>query len=124
MTIYIAMIDSSRTMTQDDTTSEGSTGVSSAGRWCAIASELPCAIISLMLVGQVVGSAIGGPQGAMSGALLGVFVGFIFGVYSVYVTIQHFETIEQAEKVRHTYMPPIEEILEEPEFLRDYDSED
>ncbi len=56
--------------------------------------------------------------------MLGVFAGLIFGTYSVYLTIQHFEAIEQAESVRRTYMPSIEEIMEEPEFLRDYEPDE
>ncbi len=50
------------------------------GRWIAVGSELPCAVIALLLAGQIIGQAIGGPSGAMWGALLGSLVGFVFGV--------------------------------------------
>ncbi|MHA1781376.1 MAG: hypothetical protein ACTSYL_11010 [Candidatus Thorarchaeota archaeon] len=105
-------------------TPESGAGISSAGRWCAIATELPCVVLSLMLVGQVIGSSVGGVQGGTTGALIGVIAGVIFGTYSVYLTVQHFEAVERAESVRRTYMPPLEEILEEPEFLRDYDPDE
>ena len=46
------------------------------GRWIAVASELPCAVIALLFAGQIVGQAIWGPSGATWGAIIGSFVGF------------------------------------------------
>lgn len=72
-----------------------------------------------MLVGQVIGQALGGLQGGNTGALIGVFAGLLFGTYSVYVTAQRLQEAEERSRIRRRYVPPIEEILEEPEFLRE-----
>ena len=42
-------------------------GMSGMGRWIAVASELPCAVIALLLVGQIVGSSVAGPSASRSG---------------------------------------------------------
>ncbi len=92
------------------------------GRWIAVGSELPCAVIALLLAGQIVGQAIGGSSGAMWGALVGSLIGFIFGVYSVYVTIGYFDSLDSQSKRPRKYIPPMEEILEDVKF--DLDSPD
>ena len=92
------------------------------GRWIAVGSELPCAVIALLLAGQIIGQSIGGSSGAMWGALLGALVGFIFGVYSVYLTINYFDRLDSQTKRPLKYMPPMEEILEDVKF--DLDSTD
>jgi hypothetical protein len=86
------------------------------GRWIAVASELPCAVIALLLAGQIVGQSIGGASGGMWGAVLGALVGFVFGVYSVYLTIGYFDRLERESKQPRTYMPPMEEILADVKF--------
>ncbi len=95
---------------------ESDEGMSDMGRWLAVSSELPCAVISLLLVGQIVGGSVAGPTGATWGALLGAVFGFLFGVYSVFVTIRYFDRLEVKTKRTSRYMPPMEEILEEVTF--------
>lgn len=104
----------------DDTSQESSWG--GVGRWIAVASELPCAVIALLLAGQIVGQSIFGPTGGMWGALLGALAGFAFGAYSVYLTIGYFERLDSQSKRPRKYMPPMEEILEDVKF--DLDSPD
>lgn len=91
-------------------------GMASMGRWLAVSSELPCAVIALLLVGQVVGGSLAGPTGATWGALLGALFGFVFGTYSVFVTIRYFDRIDVKTKRTVGYMPPMEEILEDVTF--------
>jgi hypothetical protein len=86
------------------------------GRWIAVASELPCAVIALLLAGQIVGQSVWGPSGGTWGAIIGAFVGFAFGVYSVYLTIGYFDRLEHESSRPRTYMPPMEEILEDVTF--------
>ncbi|MFW9955824.1 MAG: hypothetical protein ACFFD3_14850 [Candidatus Thorarchaeota archaeon] len=86
------------------------------GRWLAIGTELPCSVIALLLVGQIIGQSIGGLSGATLGALLGAVMGFFLGIYGVYATIQYYDKIEHKSKVKRTYMPPEEEILEDVKF--------
>ena len=76
----------------------------------------------LLLAGQIVGQAIWGPSGAMWGALIGSLVGFVFGVYSVYITIGYLDTLDSQTKQPRKYLPPMEEILEDVKF--DLDSPD
>ena len=92
------------------------------GRWIAVASELPCAVIALLLAGQIVGQSVGGQTGGTWGAIIGAFAGFVFGVYSVYLTIGYFDRLDQKNQQPRTYMPPMEEILEDVTF--DLDSTD
>ena len=92
---------------------EGMTGM---GKWLAVSSELPCAVISLLLVGQIVGGSIAGPTGATWGALLGALLGFAFGTYSVFITIRYFDRLDVKAKRKVSYMPPMEEILEDVTF--------
>jgi hypothetical protein len=86
------------------------------GRWIAVASELPCAVIALLLAGQIVGQSVWGPSGGTWGAIIGAFVGFVFGVYSVYLTIGYFDRLERETRQPRRYMPPMEEILEDVNF--------
>ena len=86
------------------------------GRWVAVASELPCAVIALLMAGQIVGQSVWGPSGGTWGAIIGAFVGFAFGVYSVYLTIGYFDRVEQKAQQPRKYMPPMEEILEDVIF--------
>ncbi len=92
------------------------------GRWVAVASELPCAVIALLFAGQIIGQSIGGPSGGMWGAVLGSLLGFAFGVYSVYITIGYFDRLELESNKPRRYMPPMEEIMEDVKF--DIDSSD
>ncbi len=101
----------------DDTRQTDSWG--GMGRWIAVGSELPCAVIALLLAGQIVGQAIGGSSGAMWGALLGALVGFVFGVYSVYITIGYFDKLDSQTKQPRKFLPPMEEILEDVKFELD-----
>jgi hypothetical protein len=88
----------------------------SIGKWIAIGSELPCAVIALLFVGQMLGEIWWGSQGRIYGALLGALLGFFFGTYSIYLTIGYYEQIEQQEFGKRTYMPSIEEIYEHVEI--------
>jgi hypothetical protein len=97
-------------------------GMTNMGRWLAVSSELPCAVIALLLVGQIVGRSLAGPTGATWGALLGALFGFIFGVYSVFITIRYFDRLDSKTKQKTTYMPPMEEILEDVTFDLDSSS--
>lgn len=89
---------------------------SSTGRWIAIGSELPCAVIIFLYVGQMFGEIWWGGQGRTYGALIGALLGFFFGAYSIYITIGYYEKIEQQEFAKRTYMPTIEEIYEDVEI--------
>lgn len=91
-------------------------GMGNMGKWLAVSSELPCAVIALLLVGQIVGGSIAGASGATLGAILGALFGFVFGVYSVFVTIKYFDKLDVVTKRRTGYMPPMEEILEDVTF--------
>jgi hypothetical protein len=89
---------------------------SSIGRWIAIGSELPCAVIIFLYAGQMLGEIWWGSQGRIYGALFGALLGFFFGAYSIYLTIDYYEKIEQQEFAKRTYMPSIEEIYEDVEI--------
>ncbi len=91
-------------------------GMANMGKWLAVSSELPCAVIALLLVGQIVGGSIAGTSGATLGAILGALFGFAFGVYSVFITIKYFDKLDIETKRRTAYMPPLEEILEDVTF--------
>ena len=104
--------------------SEKDSGFSGMGPWLALGSELPCSVIALLLVGQILGGSVGGPSGATWGAIIGAIAGFFLGVYGVFKTIGYLEMIEQKSQERPTYMPPMEEILEDVVFeLEDESSE-
>ncbi|MFW9958429.1 MAG: hypothetical protein ACFFCT_10180 [Candidatus Odinarchaeota archaeon] len=92
------------------------------GPWIAVASELPCSVIALLLVGQIIGQSIGGSSGATWGAIIGALFGFAFGIYGVFKTIDYLEQIEHKNTKRPKYMPPIEEILEDVVFELDDES--
>lgn len=89
---------------------------SGMGRWIAVGSELPCSVVALLLAGQIVGQSIWGPSGSTWGAVIGALIGFAFGVYSVYLTIGYFDTMESTQEQARKYMPPMEEILEDVRF--------
>jgi hypothetical protein len=91
-------------------------GMAGMGRWLAVGSELPCAVIAMLLVGQILGQSIWGPSGATWGAILGAIFGFFLGVYGVYVTIQYYDQLDHAAKVKSSYMPSDEEIHEDVKF--------
>ena len=91
-------------------------GLSGMGRWLAVGSELPCAVIAMLLVGQILGQAIWGPSGATWGAILGAVFGFFLGVYGVYVTINYYDQLEHVAKVKKSYMPSKDEIHEDVKF--------
>ncbi|MHA1965624.1 MAG: hypothetical protein ACXACG_11760 [Candidatus Thorarchaeota archaeon] len=105
-------------------TAQTDTGMTGMGRWLAVSSELPCAVIALLMVGQIIGGSIAGPTGATWGALLGALFGFVFGVYSVFITIRYFDRLDVETKRTIRYMPPMEEILEDVTFDLDSTSPD
>ena len=112
-------------MSESDTgQSRSDSGMTGMGRWIAVASELPCSVVALLLVGQIVGSSLAGPTGGMWGALIGALFGFVFGVYSVFVTIRYFDRLDAKTKRSTTYMPPMEEILEDVTFDLDSTTSD
>ncbi|NHI82898.1 MAG: hypothetical protein EAX81_01155 [Candidatus Thorarchaeota archaeon] len=96
-----------------DSVSSGMTGI---GRWLAVASELPCSIIIMLSIGNYLGSTWWGPQGALWGSLGGLLVGFLFGIYSVYVTVGYYDRMDQQSTMKRTWSPPLEEIYEEFDF--------
>jgi len=96
-----------------DENNDDGIGLAGAGRWLALASELPCAIIVFLFLGQIVGEALFGPSGGTVGGIVGVLIGLVFGTYSIYVTAQHLDRIERAQSVKRQYMPPMEEITRE-----------
>ncbi len=98
------------------TESESGGGFADMGKWLAIASELPCMVISLLFVGQIIGSSWGGTSGAVWGAIIGAIAGFFIGVVSIFKTISYYERLETTTNRRPTYAPPMEEILEDVEF--------
>jgi len=103
---------------------ESTRGFEGVGPWIAVASELPCSVVALLLVGQVLGQSIAGPSGATWGAIIGALFGFAFGVYGVFKTIAYLEHIDRKNTEKPKYMPPIEEILEDVVFeLEDESSE-
>lgn len=87
-----------------------------AGRWCAVASELPCSVIIMVFIGHLLGQTWWGPQGAMTGAMIGAITGLLLGVYSVYITIQYYDKLEQESPILRPYQPSQEEIDEDVEF--------
>jgi hypothetical protein len=91
-------------------------GFEGVGPWIAVASELPCSVIALLLAGQILGESFLGPSGATWGAILGALAGFALGVYGVLKTIDYLEQIDRKRSERPTYMPPMDEILEDVVF--------
>ncbi|NOR38103.1 MAG: hypothetical protein GQ580_00775 [Candidatus Thorarchaeota archaeon] len=87
-----------------------------AGRWCAVASELPCSVVIMVFIGHLLGQTWGGAQGAITGAMIGAIVGLALGLYSVYITIQYYDKLEQERPVMRPFQPPQEEIDEDVEF--------
>ena len=98
-------------MSQSDESRQS--GLAGMGRWLAVGSELPCSVIILLYVGSFLGSSMWGPEGATTGAIIGALVGFVFGVYSVYVTIGYYDRLEHKVSEKRTYTPPPEELYEE-----------
>ncbi|MEM4734370.1 MAG: hypothetical protein QXS20_01515 [Candidatus Thorarchaeota archaeon] len=88
------------------------------GRWIAAGSELPCSVIIFVYLGDLIGASLYGPQGRNLGAMVGAIVGFLLGVFGVYSTIRFYENIERVSSRRRAWLPPIEEILEEPDLSR------
>ncbi|MHA2378370.1 MAG: hypothetical protein ACXADO_02830 [Candidatus Thorarchaeota archaeon] len=88
-------------------------GLAGMGRWLAVGSELPCSVIILLYIGYFLGLSMWGPEAATTGAIIGALVGFVFGVYSVYVTIGYYDTLEEKATEWRTYAPPPEELYEE-----------
>ncbi|TXT54923.1 MAG: hypothetical protein BAJATHORv1_50176 [Candidatus Thorarchaeota archaeon] len=95
---------------------QSQSGISGAGRWLAVASELPCSVIIMVIIGRILGESWWGLQGATWGAIFGAIFGFFFGVYGVYKTINFLDDIEKKQKIRTTYMPSEEEIFEDVKF--------
>ena len=87
-----------------------------AGRWCAVASELPCSVVIMVFIGHLLGQTWWGAQGAITGAMIGAIVGLLLGMYSVYITIQYYDKLELERPVMRPYQPPQEEIDEDVEF--------
>jgi len=52
----------------------------------------------------------------MTGAMIGGIVGLLLGIYSVYITIQYYDKLEQERPILRPYQPPQEEIDEDVEF--------
>ncbi len=100
----------------DSTDSDSGSGLAGMGKWLAVASELPCMVISFLFVGQILGSSWGGPTVAIWGALLGAVIGFFVGVAGIFKTITYYDQMETHAKHSLQYSPPIEEILEDIEF--------
>ncbi len=100
-----------------------SAGFEGMGRWLAVASEIPCSVIALLLVGQIAGTALLGSSGATTGALVGALLGFVLGVYGVYITINFYDKMEKTGTPRKQYMPPREEIFEDVKFDLDESKE-
>jgi F0F1-type ATP synthase assembly protein I len=100
----------------------GDEGYGSMGRWFAVASELPCSVIALLLVGQLLGGSLAGTTGRTWGAIIGALLGFGLGVYGVYMTVGYFEQLERSSSGRARYMPSMDEITEDVHF--DLDEED
>jgi F0F1-type ATP synthase assembly protein I len=101
---------------------ESTRGFEGVGPWIAVASELPCSVVALLLVGQILGQSIAGSSGATWGAIIGALLGFAFGVVSVFKTIDYLEHIDRKNSARPKYMPPMEEILEDVVFELDDES--
>jgi F0F1-type ATP synthase assembly protein I len=101
---------------------ESTRGFEGVGPWIAVASELPCSVVALLLVGQILGQSFGGSSGATWGAIIGALFGFAFGVYSVFKTIEYLEHIDKKNTERPKYMPPMKEILEDVVFEPDDES--
>ncbi|TFF96214.1 hypothetical protein EU546_01825 [Candidatus Thorarchaeota archaeon] len=80
-------------------------------------------MISLLFVGQIIGQSVGGADGARWGVLIGALAGFFLGVWGVYATVKYYEGQELSERGKRPYVPSMEEILEEPEFLREEESD-
>jgi len=52
----------------------------------------------------------------MTGAMIGGIVGLLLGIYSVYITIQYYDKLEQERPILRPYQPPQEDIDEDIEF--------
>ncbi len=101
-----------------DTRDGAESGLSGAGRYIAVATELPCMVIAFLFVGQIVGQSVYGINGGVWGGILGAIIGLFFGAYSVYLTLTKVDAMAAHAHYRPTYTPPLSEILEEPEFVR------
>jgi hypothetical protein len=100
-------------------------GLAGAGKYLAVASELPCTVVAMLFAGQILGSSLWGPQGGIWGAIIGVIGGFLLGAYGVYITIAYFDRLERDSKLKRSYAPTPDEIAEDVVFSLDKkDSED
>lgn len=91
-------------------------GMAGAGKWLAIGSELPCSVVVMLFAGQILGRAWMGQTGALWGAAIGALLGFLFGSWSIYITVQYYDRMEKRARFRKTYIPPREEIFEDYDF--------
>ena len=91
-------------------------GLAGAGKYLAVASELPCTVVAMLFAGQILGSSLWGPQGSTWGAIIGVVAGFLLGAYGVYVTVAYLDRMEQGLVAKRKYMPTPEEIAEDIVF--------
>ncbi len=94
-------------------------GFGGAGKYLAVASELPCTIVAMLFAGQIVGASIWGVQGGVWGAIIGTVAGFILGAYGVYVTVGYFDRLERGTHLKGKYMPTPDEIAEDVVFRLD-----
>jgi len=100
-------------------------GLAGAGKYLAVASELPCTVVAMLFAGQILGSSLWGPQGGIWGTIVGTIVGFMLGAYGVYATVGYFERMEHDLRLRGKYLPTSDEITEDVVFpLDEQDSED
>jgi hypothetical protein len=108
-----------------NSTKQDQSGLAGAGKYLAVASELPCTVVAMLFAGQILGSSLWGAQGGIWGAIIGVIGGFVLGAYGVYVTIRYFDRTERDIMLRRKYAPSPEEIAEDVVFpLDEQDSED
>jgi hypothetical protein len=94
-------------------------GFGGAGKYLAVASELPCTVVAMLFAGQIVGTSIWGLQGAIWGAIIGTVAGFVLGAYGVYATIGYFDRMERDTHLKGKYMPSPDEIAEDVVFRLD-----
>lgn len=107
-----------------DSAKRDESGFSGAGKYLAVASELPCTVVAMLFAGQIVGSSLWGPQGGIWGAIIGTVAGFVLGAYGVYVTIGYLDRMERDIHLRPNYMPTPEEIAEDVVFPLDDEKSD
>jgi hypothetical protein len=102
-----------------DSAKRDQSGFGGAGKYLAVASELPCTIVALLFAGQIMGTSIWGVQGGIWGAIIGTVAGFMLGTYGVYATVGYFDRMERGIHLKGKYMPPPDEISEDVIFRLD-----